>query len=404
MKQTMERAEFSITQATLDKWQEIVDLLARVADVRAALVMRLSGEDIEVVAASRPGNNPYAAGYAEPLFGSGLYCERVITSRAPLFVADAGQSPEWRGNPDHVKHNLVSYLGFPICFSDGKPFGTLCMLDDRAREKSAEISSLMERLSELMEKHLHAKESLWSEQQAARHHKSMGHLARGLAHDFSNAIGNLIGNIEVIKGSRAAAVFGDEERAAIEDMELAVGRAQALVEGLHSIAWDADIKLSPLSLASLCKELSRIVPLSMPSTITVRLDHYDDLLFLGNKTMLMAAILNIAINARDAMPDGGTLGVCAGKGTWTGNPPLIAGDWTAGKPGVEIRISDTGTGIPPEEIPKLLRPMFTTKKEAGGHGLGLYMVGQFVNRCRAALWVESAPGRGTTFHILMPLA
>lgn len=400
----MEQPEFSITQPTLDKWQEIVDLMARVAGVRAGLVMRLHDGDIEVGVSSRTAGNPYRAGEKEPLFGSGLYCERVITSGAPLFVANAEESPEWRGNPDQIKHNLLAYLGFPIRLSNGRPFGTLCLLDDRTMEKSREITALMEKMSELIETHLHAKERLWLEHQVAKQHESTAHLARGLAHDFNNVLGTLGGNIEFLRENRAAGKLCEDEQAALDDMESALDRAKALVEGLHSVGWDDEVELVPIRTDNLCRELSRRLPRIMPSSIEVRVDECDNTEFMSHKSLLMAAILNFVLNARDAMPEGGVLEVSVRRATWHGKPPLLAGQWVAGEPGLELRISDTGTGIPPADMPRLLEPMFTTKKEHGGHGLGLPMAGNFIARAHAALWVESAPGRGTVFHILMPLA
>ncbi len=400
----MEQQESFFTQPTIDKWQGIVDLIARVAGVRAGLIMRLRDEDIEVGVSSRTAGNPYRPGAKEPIFGSGLYCERVITTGSPLFVANAEESPEWRGNPDQMKHNLIAYLGFPIHLRNGKPFGTLCLLDDRTMVKSHDITVLMEKMSELIETHLHAKERLWLEHEMAKQHESTAHLARGLVHDFNNVIGTLGGNIEFLRENRAAGNLCEEEQAALDDMESALDHAKALVEGIHSVGWNEEVELAPIRADDLCRTLSRNLPRIMPSFIEVRVQDCDKAEFMSHKPLLMAAILNFALNARDAMPEGGVLEVSVRRGTWHGKPPLLAGHWVAGEPGMELRISDTGTGIAPADMPRLLEPMFTTKKRDGGHGLGLPMAGNFIARAEAALWVESTPGRGTAFHILMPLA
>jgi signal transduction histidine kinase len=400
----MSNTEFPIPQSTLNKWQEIVDIVARVAGVRAALIMRLRDKEIEVGVSSRTAGNPYRPGSKELLFGSGLYCERVITTGAPLFVGNSAESSEWRGNPDEVDHSLIAYLGFPIRLSDGRPFGTLCLLDDRTMEKSDDITALMEKMSELIEKHLQARENLWLEQQLAKQHENIAHLARGLVHDFNNVIGTLGGNIEFLREKGSETGLCEEEKGALDDMESALDRAKALVEALHSVGWDEEVTLAPIHADELCRELSRSLPRIMPSSIEVRVGDCDDTEFLSHKPLLMAAILNFALNARDAMPDGGILEVSARRMTWNGQPSLLAGTWVAGEPGLELRISDSGSGIALEDVPRLLEPMFTTKKEQGGHGLGLTMAGNFIARAQAALWVESTPGQGASFHILMPLA
>jgi len=137
----------------LANWQAIANLLASMAGVPAALVMRVVGPNIEVFVASETADNPYRVGEHEVLAGSGLYCERVIRSGQMLLVADALADPAWRDNPD-VRLNMISYLGFPIRLPDGNPFGTLCVLDRRANTYNDSVAALMKQLRDLIESHL----------------------------------------------------------------------------------------------------------------------------------------------------------------------------------------------------------------------------------------------------------
>jgi PAS domain S-box-containing protein len=114
---------------TVQKWQEIVDLLAEIIRVPSALVMRVEPPNIKVCISSKSKGNPYEPDEAAPL-NTGLYCETVMKTRQPLLVPDALQDEEWKSNPD-IKLGMISYLGFPIAWPDGEIFGTICVLDNK---------------------------------------------------------------------------------------------------------------------------------------------------------------------------------------------------------------------------------------------------------------------------------
>ncbi len=140
---------------TLEEWQGIVDLVVRMAGVRAGLVMHVRDEDIEVFVSSQSPGNPYRVGDKEKLRDSGLYCERVIATQERLLVPNALKSDEWRNNPD-IHLNMISYLGFPIKLPDGRPFGTICLLDDRENAYGPDVVELMQRMRDLIESHLNS--------------------------------------------------------------------------------------------------------------------------------------------------------------------------------------------------------------------------------------------------------
>jgi diguanylate cyclase (GGDEF)-like protein/PAS domain S-box-containing protein len=134
----------------INEWQSIVDLVAHLAGVKAGLIMRLVEDDIEVFVSSKTGGNPYKVGDGEHFFNSGLYCETVITKQERLLVPNALKSDKWRNSPD-IKLNMVSYLGFPINFPGGKPFGTICLLDDKENTYSTDVINLMEKMCSFIE-------------------------------------------------------------------------------------------------------------------------------------------------------------------------------------------------------------------------------------------------------------
>ena len=111
------------------KWQELVDIAARIIGVPAGLIMRMLRHEVEVYKTSHTRGNPYEAGEKAAL-GYGLYCETVVGKRAPLLVPNALNDESWKDNPD-VKLNMISYYGVPIRWPDGEIFGTLCVLDSK---------------------------------------------------------------------------------------------------------------------------------------------------------------------------------------------------------------------------------------------------------------------------------
>jgi len=137
----------------LANWQEMANILAEILRIPVALIMRFLDPHIEVFVSSKSEGNPYHPGDKEVLFGSGLYCETVLKTHDKLLVPDALADTDWRHNPD-VKLNMISYLGFPILLPDKTPFGTLCILDNKANEYSGTAEKLMVQFRNLIESHL----------------------------------------------------------------------------------------------------------------------------------------------------------------------------------------------------------------------------------------------------------
>jgi PAS domain S-box-containing protein len=125
----MKSPNIEVPSEIVQKWQEIVNLLAEIIHVPAALVMKLEPPNIKVFVSSESSGNPYEKDEVA-CFDPGLYCARVIKSQQQLLVPDALQDEEWKSNPD-VKLGMISYLGFPIAWPDGQVFGTVCVLDDK---------------------------------------------------------------------------------------------------------------------------------------------------------------------------------------------------------------------------------------------------------------------------------
>ncbi len=146
-------SDFSGVESTVEEelqpqWQKIVNILAVQSGVPVALVMKFDRPYLEVAAASPGKNNPYEIGERQEM--AGLYCETVINSGEKLKIPSALEDENWRENPD-IELGMISYLGLPINWPDGSPYGTLCLLDREKNYYSPEIEELLEEFREMIE-------------------------------------------------------------------------------------------------------------------------------------------------------------------------------------------------------------------------------------------------------------
>ncbi|THB67893.1 MAG: PAS domain S-box protein [Desulfovibrio sp.] len=160
-----------IPEGLLRDWREIVDLLGHFSDAAAAVIMRLKQDEIEVFLAGNSTQSPLEQGAAWEYHDQcGLYCEQVIRTNRMLFVGDARGDTAWATNP-FVAKGLVSYMGVPIRYPDGSPFGTLAILDGKPRESDSVCERLLLRFRDTLESHLAL---LW---QVSEHDTHLGNLS-----------------------------------------------------------------------------------------------------------------------------------------------------------------------------------------------------------------------------------
>ncbi len=140
--------EIPIPEDLIQQWQKIVDNVAEIFDVPTGLIMRVHPDTIEVFISSKTHGNPYHVGDSDKLHG--LYCETVIKTQDHLLVTNALADPKWDHNPD-IKLNMISYLGFPVNWPDGKNFGTICVLDSKPNPYSEKFVRLLKHFKEYLE-------------------------------------------------------------------------------------------------------------------------------------------------------------------------------------------------------------------------------------------------------------
>src|SRR6266478_5904574 len=150
-----------VPSGIVEKWQEIVDLMAEIMKVPSALIMRVEPPNIEVFVSSESKGNPYHPRETACL-NTGLYCETVMSTRKPLLVPDALHDEEWNSNPD-IKLGMISYLGFPISWPDGEIFGTICVLDNKRNEYSELYRKLLRQSRDVLQADLRSIATLQGE-------------------------------------------------------------------------------------------------------------------------------------------------------------------------------------------------------------------------------------------------
>ncbi len=241
------------------------------------------------------------------------------------------------------------------------------------------------------------------EQQLSQAQKmeAIGNLTGGMAHDFNNGLGVIIGNLDLL--GRMVRSDGSATEVCDEAREAAL-RCADLIRGLLAFARRQPLTPRELDVNALIQETTRLLNRTLGQTIEIKL-HLDATLCpaIADAAQLQSAVVNLAMNARDAMPRGGQLDIR------TRNTDLDA-EYAAHRAGVIagsyvlIEISDAGTGISPEIIGQIFEPFFTTKESGRGTGLGLAMVFGFVKQSGGHLDVYSEPGHGTTFRMYLPRA
>ncbi|HEY6256839.1 MAG TPA: PAS-domain containing protein [Xanthobacteraceae bacterium] len=231
--------------------------------------------------------------------------------------------------------------------------------------------------------------------------EAVGNLTGGVAHDFNNLLTVIIGNLDLLQediaGSRAA-----EQK--VETILQAAERGAELTRLMLAFSRRQPLQSKPVDVNELIRNTTRLLGRTLGEEISIKLKASRDVRpALVDESQLETALLNIAINARDAMPDGGTLTIT------TANAELDA-DYTALHPGVtagpyvRIEIADTGTGMPADVVERIFEPFFTTKTVGKGTGLGLSMVYGFMKQSGGHIMVYSEVGHGTAFKLFLPLA
>lgn len=258
---------------------------------------------------------------------------------------------------------------------DGRPKGLLIISSDVTEKKQLEAETMrMQRM------------------------EAVGALAGGMAHDLNNALAPILMGTQLLRRDAK----DDNAKRILSLMESSTRRGADMVRQVLLFARGKQGDFERLEVRPLVSEMEKLARDTFPQDITVSAQVAEDLWPVrGNATQLHQVLLNLCVNARDAMPEGGSLSLAADN--------LELDDAAAqaipgGRPGafVVLMVSDTGSGMPPEVVKKIFEPFFTTKPEGKGTGLGLSTTSRILKSHEGFITVQSQPGEGTTFEIYLP--
>jgi PAS domain S-box-containing protein len=315
--------------------------------------------------------------------------EAVGRSIGDLIFADPGQlepltktlisSGEFRGEIRQVtqdkKDLIVDGRATLVRDPDGSPRSVLIINTDITEHKKLETQLLR-----------------------AQRLESIGTLASGVAHDLNNILAPILMGAAVLRRSEMDS--GDE--AILSTIETCAQRGADIVKQVLTFARGAEGERLPLQAEPLIRDVAKIAEETFPKKITVRFSFPQSLWsILGDPTQLHQVLLNLSVNARDAMPAGGTLSLSADNFPVDEHYASMTPGATAG-PHVRFEVTDTGMGIPAHNLDKIFDPFFTTKELGHGTGLGLSSVVGIVKSHGGFMSVYSEIGRGTTFKVYLP--
>ena len=272
----------------------------------------------------------------------------------------------------------VNYMGI-----EGKEYNCAFARDIRKRKEAQEKSRLLE--AQLLQ---------------AQKMEAIGSLAGGIAHDFNNLLTGILGYSNLLKFKTEP---GSEVYKAADVIQDSADRASRLTAQLLGFARKGKNLAVPVDIHRTIDDVAGLLERTMDRRIRIRKQFaQDSVAVVGDPTQLQQFLMNMAVNARDAMPEGGEL-------AFSTSIAVLDRDFCASHPGVvpgkyvRIEVSDTGMGISKEHMEKIFDPFFTTKEQGHGSGLGLSMVFGIVQNHGGTIEVKSEVGAGTLFKVHLPL-
>jgi hypothetical protein len=299
--------------------------------------------------------------------------------------------PRWDGQGDHA-----GYIGVAIDVTDAKEAENTLrelneMLERRVVERTADLSAALDRLQAEVGERLKAEDAL----RQAQKMEAVGQLTGGIAHDFNNLLTPIMGGLQVL----AAKVEEPRLKRLAEGALEASRRGAKLTGQLLAFSRLQRIAMAPVAVNDVIADMRTLLHHTIGATVMIKADLDPKAgLALCDANQLENAILNLAINARDAMPDGGRLTISTSRIVRDDAPDDLPREF------VRIRIADTGHGMTPEVLARATEPFYSTKPLGKGTGLGLSQVYGIVQQSGGNLEIDSQPGEGTQVDILLPAA
>jgi signal transduction histidine kinase len=359
---------------------------------------------------------PWATARETPLSHS--FCQQVVMTRAPFRVEDAVEHALVRDNLAIANLGVVAYLGQPLMTAEGHVLGALCAIDTRKRAWTADEENALADLAAIASNELALRHfaqeldarvrqetltRLAAQEQLGQRRRleALGQLAGGVAHDFANVLQAVQGGVRLA----AKKLDRDPEaaRRLLEAVADAAQRGGSITRRLLGFARRGELRVDQIDPSAVLTDLEDILTrtLSWPA-LRIRIEADAKLAPVRvDRGELETVLVNLATNARDAMPNGGTLTLSARAEVVRDDPSTHRAGLRAGLY-VRLAAEDTGVGMDQETLARAAEPFFSTKPEGEGTGLGLAMARDFAAQAGGAFAIDSEPGRGTTVTLWLP--
>jgi signal transduction histidine kinase len=302
-----------------------------------------------------------------------------------------------RSVTEPVKRRYARYGGLVLLVTMGAlVIAVLSFSQNALARRAQQLSQVNIRLQEEMEERRKTEEAL----RQSHKMEAIGQLSGGIAHDFNNLIMIVKGNLRLLRRRLGPDKEGTGNY--IESADEALDRAAHLTQRILAFSRRQPLTPQRVNLSTLAQGLFDLLRHSVGERVEIMPVLTAKWFTLCDISQMENVILNLAINARDAMPEGGRLTLETRDVTLTQPPPEVEGESFAAGEFVALTVRDTGTGMPDEVRRRSIDPFFTTKPLGKGTGLGLSMAFGFVRQSGGYLLIESELGKGTAITILMP--
>lgn len=295
----------------------------------------------------------------------------------------------------------VGFTASPMKDANGRTYGTIIEARNIARDLEAReaMESFNQTLKARVADAIAERQKLEGQLIQAQKMESLGQLTGGIAHDFNNLLQVISGNLQLLQKEIDAA---DPRQRRVGNALVGVGRGAQLAAQLLAFGRQQALDPKPVNFGSLVRGMDDMLRRTLGEAIEIETVISGGLWnCMADPAQVENVLLNLAINARDAMSGSGKLTIEAGNALLDEAYASVHPEVTAGQY-VMLAVTDTGGGIPPEILDKVFEPFFTTKKSGEGTGLGLSMVYGFVKQSGGHIKIYSEPGEGTTFRIYLP--
>ncbi len=364
----------------INKWQSIIDTVAKIANVPAGLIMRLNENTIEVFLRSLNDGNPYEPGEEAELI-HGLYCETVVGTQKKLLIPDATKSEVWGKNNPDIDINMISYLGFPVNWPNGNVFGTVCLLDNKENHYSSDYSNLLYQISQHLETDLRL---IISNNELTENNIVKELLLDIITHDLKSPAGNIDNIIELILEDSPKVEYLDIIKDSSKNLLNVIENASTLSQ----VAIGEKIKTNKTNIRDMIEEVAKdFIPILKENNMSLNIDLDEDLVVNANP-VLSQVFSNYISNAVKYAADGGE---------------IIINNIRSDNEYVVINVIDFGTTISGTNRLSIFDRKIQLDRRKRGHGLGLAIVKRIATAHNAEVGVKPNFPKGNNFFISLPL-